>query len=613
MKNKYLFALVLALGCSSLQAQKKKSHPLPAALVQLHQQVDQSSQASPLLKVRPLIGISSSVNPHRHSVSANYIQSVIAAGGIPTLIPATTDVETLRQLVAQLDGIVLTGGEDIDPAYYGQKPHAQLEEVNQTRDAADLMILKLATDRNVPVLGVCRGLQLMNVAFGGTLHQDLPSQHPSTTVHRQSGEDATAFHAVSVVPHTQLAQLLGTGELQVNSLHHQAIDSLAPTFRATAWSNDSLVEAIEAYPIRPLMAVQFHPEIRTAQGDATQRKLFEFLVQKADTYRRAKEIHRRILSIDTHTDTPLWFSDGYGLGLRKRNCVSLQKMEEGGLDAQFLAAWIGQGKRDEESSRKAVEKITRLIQATYDEVARYPEYAEVARTEADLVRLKREGKKAFFIGIENGYGIGKDLNNIRRFKEMGVNYITLCHSYDNDICHSSTHTEDASLGLTSFGRQVVKEMNKLGILIDISHASEGTFWDVMKLSKHPVIASHSSARALCDHDRNLTDAQLRALAQNGGVAQLCLLNAYLRKDKPREANVCDAANHLDHMIKVAGIDHVGIGSDFDGGGGILGCQGDNDFINLTMQLLEKDYTEEDLRKIWGGNLLRVLNTVQKGR
>lgn len=613
MKNKYLFALVLALGCNSLQAQKKKYHPLPAALVQLHQQVDQSSQTSPLLKVRPLIGISSSVSPHEHSVSANYIQSVIAAGGIPTLIPATTDVETLRQLVAQLDGIVLTGGEDIDPAYYGQKPHAQLEEVNKTRDAADLMILKLATDRNVPVLGVCRGLQLMNVAFGGTLHQDLPSQHPSTTVHRQSGDDVTAFHAVSVVPHTQLAQLLGTGELQVNSTHHQAIDSLAPTFRATAWSNDSIVEAIEAYPVRPLMAVQFHPEIRTAQGDATQRKLFEFLVQKSDTYRRAKEIHRRILSIDTHTDTPLWFSDGYGLGLRKRNCVSLQKMEEGGLDAQFLAAWIGQGKRDEESSKKAVEKTTRLIQATYDEVARYPEYAEVARTEADLIRLKREGKKAFFIGIENGYGIGKDLNNIRKFKEMGVNYITLCHSYDNDICHSSTHTEDASQGLTPFGRQVVKEMNKQGILIDVSHASEGTFWDVMKLSKHPVIASHSSARALCDHDRNLTDEQLRALAQNGGVAQLCLLNAYLRQDKPRKANVCDAANHLDHMIKVAGIDHVGIGSDFDGGGGILGCQGDNDFINLTMQLLEKGYTEEDLRKIWGGNLLRVLNTVQKGR
>lgn len=193
---------------------------------------------------------------------------------------------------------------------------------------------------------------------------------------------------------------------------------------------------------------------------------------------------------------------------------------------------------------------------------------------------------------------------------MGVNYITLCHSYDNDICHSSTHTEDATQGLTQFGREVVKEMNRLGIMIDISHASEGTFWDVIKYSAQPIIASHSSSKALCDHDRNLTDEQLRALAKNGGVAQLCLLDAYINK-KPKAASICDAVKHLDHMIKVAGIDHVGIGTDFDGGGGLQGCNGDNDLINLTIKMIEKGYTEEDLRKIWGGNLLRVMKQVQE--
>ena len=153
-------------------------------------------------------------------------------------------------------------------------------------------------------------------------------------------------------------------------------------------------------------------------------------------------------------------------------------------------------------------------------------------------------------------------------------------------------------------------MNRLGMMIDLSHASEGTFWEVMKLSKRPVICSHSSARALCDHDRNLTDEQLRALARNGGGVQVCLLDAYINTDR-RAASVTDAVAHLDHIIQVAGIDHVGIGSDFDGGGGLTGCYGDNDFINLTVQLLEKGYTEEDLRKLWGGNLMRVMRAVRR--
>lgn len=210
-----------------------------------------------------------------------------------------------------------------------------------------------------------------------------------------------------------MADITGQEVLQVNTFHHQAIQKLAPGFKITAWAPDSIAEAIEAYPIRQMIGVQFHPEIFTAAGDTTMHKLFKFLVNKADTFNLAKDIHSRILSIDTHTDTPLWFKNGYSVGLRKDNMVSIPKMEEGKLDAQFLAAFIWQGKRDDASSQKAVESTTRLIQSIYDEVEQYKDFCGIALTEEDLVRLKNEGKKAFFIGIENGYAIGKDLKNIK--------------------------------------------------------------------------------------------------------------------------------------------------------------------------------------------------------
>ena len=255
-------------------------------------------------------------------------------------------------------------------------------------------------------------------------------------------------------------------------------------------------------------------------------------------------------------------------------------------------------------------KTKKLIEGIHAEVEKNKEHCGVALTEQDAWNLKAQGKKAFFIGIENGYGIGADLKNIKKFKDMGVNYITLCHSYDNHICNSSTHTADATKGLTDFGRKVVKEMNKQGVLIDLSHASEGTFWDVIKLSKDPIFASHSGVKALCDHDRNLTDDQLRALAKNGGVIQICIFKRY-QNVNPAEACLVDVVNHIDHAVKVAGIDHVGIGSDFDGGGGLIGCNGDNDMINITVMLLDRGYTEEDIRKIWGGNFFRVLTQVRK--
>ena len=608
MKRRYLLLALLAMGTlGSMQAQRKRVSPYAPKLEQLYIQTDDAQH--PAVGNKPLIGVSLGYNPTKNSVNNTYINSILMNGGVPYLIPVTDNVEVLRQIVAQLDGIVFTGGEDFEPAYFGEENHEKLGEVNVTRDTYDLTLFKLATDRNIPTLGICRGLQLINVAMGGTLYQDLPAEKPSDINHRQEEAGTVPTHSVSVVDGSMMHQILGEKEIQVNTFHHQAIEKLAPGLKIVGWSNDSVPELIEAYPHRQILGTQFHPEIFTAAGDALMGKLFKFLVSKADTFKMAKDIHARILSVDTHTDTPLWFTRGnFSVGMRKSNQVSIQKMEEGKLDAQFLAAFLAQKERDEVSSQKAVEKCHKMIEGIYADVAKYKDNCGIALTEEDALRLKAEGKKAFFIGIENGYAIGKDIKNVKKYKDMGVQYMTLSHSYDNDICNSSSNTADASKGLTPFGRKVVKEMNKVGMMIDVSHVSEGTFWDVMKLSKDPVFASHSSVRALCDHDRNLTDDQLRALAKNGGVIQICIYGGYLNENE-KEASVDDVVRHIDHAVKVAGIDHVGIGSDFDGGGGVLGCKGDNDMINITVKLIEKGYSEEDIRKIWGGNFFRVMNQV----
>ena len=608
MKRKYLLLALLAMGTlGNVQAQRKRVSPYAPKLEQLYTQADDAQR--PTVSNKPLIGISLGYSPTKNSVNNTYVNSILMNGGVPYLIPVTDDVEVLRQVVAQLDGIVFTGGEDFAPAYFGEEEHEHLGEVNVNRDTYDLTLFKLASDRNIPTLGICRGLQLINVGMGGTLYQDLPSQKPSDINHRQEEAGTVATHSVSVVEGSLMHQILGEKEIQVNTFHHQAIKKLAPSLKIVGWANDSVPEMIEAYPNRQIIGTQFHPEIFTANGDKLLGKLFQFLIGKAETFQKAKEIHSRILSVDTHTDTPLWFTRGaFSLGWRKSNQVSIQKMEEGYLDSQFLAAFLAQKELDAESSQKAVEKCQKMLEGIFADVEKYKDYCGIALTEEDARRLKAEGKKAFFLGIENGYGIGKDIKNIKKYKDMGVQYMTLCHSYDNDICNSSSNTADASKGLTPFGRKVVKEMNKVGMLIDISHASEGTFWDAIKYSKDPIFASHSSVKALCDHDRNLTDEQLRALAKNGGVIHICIYGGYLNKDA-KAASIEDVVAHIDHAVKVAGIDHVGIGSDFDGGGGVLGCNGDNDMINITVKLLEKGYSEEDIRKIWGGNFFRVLDQV----
>jgi microsomal dipeptidase-like Zn-dependent dipeptidase len=208
------------------------------------------------------------------------------------------------------------------------------------------------------------------------------------------------------------------------------------------------------------------------------------------------------------------------------------------------------------------------------------------------------------LGVENGYAIGKNLQNLQKLKDLGVSYITLCHNGDNDICDSALGKGEWG-GLSPFGKEVIAEMNRLNLMIDISHAAESTFYDVLKYSTKPIIASHSSSRAVCNHPRNLDDDQIRALASQGGVVQICLYKRFINEDAT-QASLSDAIRHLKHIIDIAGIDHVGIGSDFDGDGELIGCRAANELLQITMRLISEGFDDESIAKIWGGNLMRVM-------
>lgn len=325
---------------------------------------------------------------------------------------------------------------------------------------------------------------------------------------------------------------------------------------------------------------------------------------------QARALHTRIFSIDTHTDTPLDFTPYYNIGSREKSQVCLPKMAEGGLDAQYLACWVKQGACDSIGRQKAIRRVQSLVASVHHQIEMNSQACGLARTPEELRRLKAEGRKAFCIGIENGYAIGTDLRLLEQYHRQGVTYLTLCHSLHNDICDSSSDKSGARWnGLSPFGRKVVAEMNRLGMLIDLSHAAESTFWQVSRLSKAPLFASHSVSRSCRNHNRNLTDEQLKAIARSGGVVQACLVPEFL-SPTPKSATIDDFMRHLCHLIEVAGIDHVGIGTDFDGGGGVKGCNGDNELIQITIRLLQLGYSEEQIGQIWGGNFLRVMAATQ---
>jgi len=381
---------------------------------------------------------------------------------------------------------------------------------------------------------------------------------------------------------------------------------------------------------------------------------------EAEIVQKASDIHDRVLTIDTHCDTPMMIlrsdydmSRHHGQGEDRQGKIDLPRMKEGGLDAEFFAAFVGQGPLTIEGYAKAKERAFQLIDAIHGMCADFPDLVGLATTPDDASRLEKEGRRAAFIGLENGYPIGEDLDLIQEFYNQGVRYITLSHSSDNQICDSSTDRKDTDdKGLSDFGRDVVAECNRLGIMVDVSHISEKSFFDVLETCRAPVIASHSSVRALCDHPRNLYDEQLKALAENNGVIQICLLSSFLKPEAPNPerdramvelrrkfseagekpdeaaqkkmrdeyrqlmrkypgttANVKDAVDHIDHVVKIIGIDHVGIGTDFDGGGGIEGCIDVSEMPNITLELVRRGYSEDDIRKLWGGNLIRVFRRV----
>jgi membrane dipeptidase len=373
---------------------------------------------------------------------------------------------------------------------------------------------------------------------------------------------------------------------------------------------------------------------------------------------RAKAIHERAITLDSHVDisganyaTP---EVDPGIDNPRLKC-DLTKMERGGMKGVFLAVFVGQTpnlnpegyKRAYDQAIPKFESLARLTQTMY------PDRCALARTPDEVERIARSGKRAIMTGVENGYPLGDDLALIQKFYDLGARYITLAHSGNNQICDSSSASKPLNNGLSEFGRRVVAEMNRVGIMVDVSHISAKSFWDVISVSKAPIIASHSGCAAITKVGRNLDDEQLKALSKNGGVIQIVSLSSYLKEDPPERrqaiqklreelgvprqgqppqaftdelrarydermkeidalyprATLADMIDHLDHAVKVAGIDHVGIGTDFDGGGGVSGFNNHSEALNVTVELVRRGYTEEQIRKIWGGNLLRVWRDV----
>ncbi|MFO7692631.1 MAG: membrane dipeptidase [Vicinamibacterales bacterium] len=383
---------------------------------------------------------------------------------------------------------------------------------------------------------------------------------------------------------------------------------------------------------------------------------------------KSDAIHARVLTVDTHVD--MRSGSDYGVLTPGQKC-DLVKMQQGGMKAVFLAVFVSQRQAFDAAAYKAA----------YDAAIRQfdfldaltgksrPDMCAFAASPSEVERLAKTGKRVIMTGVENGYPVGEDLANVKAFYNRGARYISLTHSGHNQIGDSSSdRNPPRHNGLSPFGRQVIAEMNRLGMMVDVSHSATTTFWDVIKLSKAPIIASHSGCKALHDVDRNLDDEQLKALAKNGGVIQIVALASYLRADSPgrvqavrqlREelgmaaggrgrqggppaqpptpqqqaeaqkrraaymermqaidakyppASLIDFVDHIDHAVKVAGVDHVGIGTDFDGGGGFPGFNDHSEAANVTEELVRRGYSEQDIAKIWGGNLMRVWRDAQK--
>jgi membrane dipeptidase len=426
--------------------------------------------------------------------------------------------------------------------------------------------------------------------------------------------------------------------------------------------------SLRALAALPLGLALAFPVVAQAQSGRAPR-------DEAAVMNSAKAIHGKVLSIDTHVDiAPANFGESGPNYTQKlpRTQVDLVKMEEGGLVGAFLIVYVGQTPNLDSAgfaraNAQAIEKFDAVHRLT-EHLA--PTRAEIAYTAADARRIHASGKRVIFIGVENGFPIGSDLSNVQRFYERGGRYMSLAHNGHSQLSDSNTGERDGVWlhnGLSPLGRQVIAEMNRLGMMIDVSHPSKQSMLQTVQLSKAPIIASHSGVRALCNHSRNMDDEQLDALKKNGGVIQLVAFNSYVKcnpakdaeraaavdalrreygitatarnevqaaiqalpNDKRNEylakqeditarrypadpaATVKDFADHIDYVVKRIGIDHVGISSDFDGGGGVDGWRSASESLNVTTELVRRGYTEQEIAKIWGGNLLRVMAAVEK--
>ena len=551
----------------------------------------------------PVIGISGNFREGDCTLAQAYYMSVVEAGGTPVVIPSYDDDKALVSLLDTLDGIVLSGGADIDPDYLGEEP-LDCISINPRRDRQELTLVRLAVERQIPVLGICRGIQVLTAALGGKLYQDIKIQHDRPSIeHSQTIARGLPSHEVKLEKDSLLYGFFGKETLSVNSFHHQAVKEVPAGFRVTASAPVGIIEGMESTTFRPIMGVQWHPECFLLENDRTMLPIFEWLVEQASLYSRAKKLHGKTLILDSHCDSPMLFDEGsHFYSKNPEMLVDLHKMTAGRQDASFMVAYLKQEGRDEESLKAAVAKAGRLLSLIDERIAECKGYAAIATTPDELWQNKFKGIKSVVKGVENGYAIGLDIDNIDRLRSRGVAYMTLCHNGDNDICdsHKGNHEHN---GLSEFGKRVVERMNKVGMMVDLSHASEKSFWDALECSSKPIICSHSSSRALCDHTRNLTDEQMRALARSGGVAQVCMYSGFLKKEE--DATVIDAVRHIMHMIDVMGVDHVGIGSDFDGGGGIPGLEDASWFVSLTGRLMAEGLTDEQLSLLWGRNFLSV--------
>jgi membrane dipeptidase len=331
----------------------------------------------------------------------------------------------------------------------------------------------------------------------------------------------------------------------------------------------------------------------------------------------ALDLHRGLLTLDTHIDIP-WPTgpDPFLDGTRR---VDLPKMQRGGLAAGCFAAYVPQAARTEEGENAAYERAIAMLHAIRA-MGRSENgiVARVAVTVAEIQAAKRDGALAIVPAVENGFAMGQDLSRLAEFRSLGARYLTLTHNGHNalaDSCNPRKDLGDAGAehgGLSALGRAAIAELNRLGMLIDVAHVSRDTMLQAAAVSRTPVVSTHSCMRALCDHPRNLDDAQLDVLRDVGGVVQVTAVSAFLRADaKPEAVTVADFADHIDYAVKRIGIGHVGISSDFDGGGWFSGWQNAGDSANLTVELLRRGYDRQEIAALWGGNFLRVMRIAEE--